>query len=124
MTRAVLSARLRRWLAATPAAFRQDPVFRFAAIGAVLAFLMLLGRMGPHGANPVPPPPAPTGPQAPLAGQGGADAAGGGPQAPAAVSGPIAPSRSLNGLTITPDSNAPVDRFGTVEAARPRKKER
>lgn len=108
-------ATLRRLLRAAPAAFRRDPVFRYAAIGAVVSLLLLLARLG--GSDPADGSAHPQTPPAPAAlgssyGQAGPSLPS--PTPPASSSPPqIAPSRSLDGVRVAPDG-APADRFGTV----------
>lgn len=111
-------ATIRSLLRAAPAAFRRDPLFRYAAIGAVASFLVLLARLGggdpPAGADPVPPP-AP----AALGSSYGASQPSSPPlSGPPASSEPtpIAPGRSLDGVRVTP-RGSPADRFGTVPAS-------
>jgi len=118
VNRAAVLGRLGRLARAAPGAFRNDPVFRFAALGAVVALLMLAGRLGGHagGVAGPPPPPAPSS----LGARYGDQAATAAPS-PAAP-GPIAPSRSLQGVTVSQDSSAPPDRFGTLGAAQPQRK--
>jgi hypothetical protein len=111
VNRTAVFRRLGRLARAAPGAFRNDPVFRFAAIGAVVALLMLAGRV----AGP-PPPPAPSSLGARYGDQAGAAAP------PPAAAGPIAPSRSLQGVTISQDSSTPPDRFGTLNAAQLQRK--
>lgn len=106
---------LGRLARAAPAAFLHDPVFRTAAIGAALALLFLIGRLGGH-PGAVPPPPPPAAPLGTAYGQSGGVAA-------APPAGPIAPSRSLDGLRVTPEPRAAADRFGTLGAARPSRKD-
>lgn len=108
--RATLARLLARLARAAPGAFRHDPVFRTAAIGAVVALLMLAGRLG--GREGAVPPPAP--PPATLGASYGEPS---GPAVPAPASaGPIAPSRSLEGIHVRRDPNGPADRFGRFEA--------
>jgi hypothetical protein len=116
--RAAVLEHLGRLARAAPGAFRNDPVFRFAAIGAVVALLMLAGRLGGHtGSVAGPPlPPAPSSLGARYGDQAGAAAP------PPAAAGPIAPSRSLQGVTVRKDSSTPPDRFGTLDAAQPQRK--
>jgi hypothetical protein len=103
---------------AAPGAFRNDPVFRFAAIGAVVALLMLAGRLAGHAGSVTrpPPPPAPSS----LGARYGDQAATAAP--PQAAAGPIAPSRSLQGVTVSHDSSAPPDRFGKLDVTQPQRK--
>ena len=118
MNRAAVFEHLGHLARAAPGAFRNDPVFRFAAIGAVVALLMLASRLGGHASRVAgpPPPPAPSS----LGARYGDQAATSVP--PPAVAGPIAPSRSLQGVTISQDSSTPPDRFGTLDAAQPQRK--
>ena len=118
MNREAILEHLGRLARAAPGAFRNDPVFRFAAIGAVVALLMLAGRLGGHPSSVAgpPPPPAPSS----LGARYGDQAGGAAP--PPSAAGPIAPSRSLQGVTVSKDSSAPPDRFGTLDAAQPQRK--
>lgn len=112
--RSRVTATLRRLLRAAPAAFRRDPVFRYAAIGAVVSLLVLLVRLG--GSDPAdsarpqtPPTPAALGSSY---GQAGPSLPS--PAPPASSSTPqIAPSRSLDGVRVAPDGT-PADRFGRM----------
>jgi hypothetical protein len=118
VNRAAVFEHLGRLARAAPGAFRNDTVFRFAAIGAVVALLMLAGRLGGHTgsvAGPTPPP-APRSLGARYGDQAGEAAP------PLAAGGPVTPSRSLQGVTISKDSSAPPDRFGTIDAAQPQRK--
>jgi hypothetical protein len=109
MTREDISARIGHALRLAPALLRRDPIFRYAAIGALMALVFLFGRAaqdwaGP-GAIPATPPsavesPSATGPAAPGLARPAPEAA------PA-----IAPGRSLEGVTIAP---APADAFGRL----------
>lgn len=102
---------LKRLLAAAPGAFRGDPLFRYAAIGAVLSLLVLIGRLGGSHTPPAAgPPPAPTA----LGQRYGDPTAAGAPAATPDTSTPIAPSQSLDTLTIRPDPTAAPDAFGRV----------
>ena len=113
--RSRVTATLRRLLRAAPAAFRRDPVFRYAAIGAVVSLIVLLVRLG--GSNPADGSARPQTPPAPAAlgssyGQVGTSLPS--PIPPASPSpAQISPSRSLNGVRVAPDGT-PADRFGTV----------
>lgn len=101
---------------AAPSAFLCDPVFRTAKIGAVLALLFLVGRLsGSPGA--VPPAPTPTATLGAAYSQSGGAAA-----APAPPTGPIAPSRSLQGLQVTPDAREQPDTFGRLVSDQSRRK--
>jgi hypothetical protein len=115
VNRAAVLEHLGRLTRAALGAFRNDPVFRFAAIGAVVALLMLAGRLGGHAGSLKGPPPPP-GPNS-LGARYGDQAA-----TPQAAAGPIAPSRSLQGVTVSHDSSAPPDRFGTLHATQPQRK--
>jgi hypothetical protein len=95
LNRAAVFEHLGRLARAAPGAFRNDTVFRVA---------------GP------PPPPAPSSLGARYGDQAGAAAT------PPAAAGPIAPSRSLQGVKVSKDSSAPPDRFGTLDAAQPQRK--
>lgn len=109
--RPAMQLRLKRLLAAAPGAFRHDPLFRYAAIGAVLSLLVLIGRLGgSHTAPAAGPPPAPTA----LGQRYGEPTAAGAPAATPNTSTPIAPSQSLNAVTIRPDPTAAADSFGRV----------
>ncbi len=109
MTGEDIGARIGQALRLAPALLRHDPIFRYAAIGALMVLLILIGRAaqdwaGP-GAIPATPPsaielPSATGPVAP-----------GLPQPAPAAAPAIAPSRSLEGVTIAP---APADAFGRL----------
>jgi len=118
MDRVRVIATLRRLLRAAPAAFRRDPVFRYAAIGAVMSLLVLLARLG--GSDPADGSTRPPTPPAPAAlgssyGQTGASPPS--PVPPASPSPPqISPSRSLNGVRVAPDGT-PADRFGTMPSS-------
>ena len=131
MTRPVLALVLRLARAA-PSAFRHDPLFRTAAIGAVLAALMVLGEAGQRfrqaelegragggrdGAVPAPPPP----PAVLGASYGDRDAAPPSPPSSPAprTAEPIRPSRSLDGVTVRRDASVPADRFGTLGSVHP-----
>lgn len=110
----------RRLAAAAPSAFRHDPVFRYAAIGAVASFLVLIARLtgGPDRDASRPP-------EAPVSGALGstyAETAVPGPPAGAALSPPlsIAPGRRLDDVRLAPNSAAPADGFGTVPSPRER----
>lgn len=104
-------------VAAIPRAWAVDRVFRLAAIGAGVAFVMLLGGLaGGDGRPPAPGTKAP-----PLPAPGARYEPGPPPveAAPEAPVGPIAPGRALNGIRIERDPNAPAERFGTMRAAEP-----
>ena len=124
--RSRLKAELSRLARAAPGAFRNDPVFQAAAIGALLALAFLVVRLGGRpGAVPgaVPAPPPPPASLGASYGQGGAATT---PSAttPAPASGePITPSRSLTGVVVQPGTSTPADRFGTLEAAKPKRKD-
>jgi len=102
-----------------PGTFRRDPVFRYAAIGAVVSLLVLLARLG--GSNAADSGPAPQALPAPAAlgstyGQTGASPSF---PVPSAASPPrrIAPGRSLDAVHVVPDSTT-ADRFGTLPSVR------
>lgn len=118
MDRVRVMATLRRLLKAAPAAFRRDPVFRYAAIGAVVSLLVLLVRLG--GIDPSDRRASPQEPPAPAAlGSSYGQAEPGLPSpAPPASPSPaqISPSRSLDGVRVAPNST-PADRFGTVPSS-------
>jgi hypothetical protein len=104
MTGEDIAARIGHALRLTPTLLRRDPIFRYAAIGALLALLLLIGRAaqdwaGP-GAIPAMPPSAIESPSAPSLARPAPEVA------PA-----IAPGRSLEGVTIAP---APADAFGKL----------
>jgi hypothetical protein len=104
-----IAARIGHALRLTPALLRRDPIFRYAAIGALMALIVLVGRAAQDWAGPGPIPatpasaielPSATGPAAPAL-----------PQPTPAAAPAIAPSRSLEGVTIAP---APADAFGRL----------
>lgn len=100
------------WLVrAAPGAFRDDPVFRYTALGAALALLTALSNLGRQGVSVPAAPPLPATLGASYADRGGATAS------IASASVPIAPSRPASGLTITRDPRGQPDRFGTLRAA-------
>ena len=107
------------WLAqAAPGAFRDDAVFRGATIGAAIALLFLVARLGGRPgvvfSTPLPPSQVRV-----TYGDGGAQSS-----PPAAASpGLIAPSRSLQGLQVTPDARAQPDTFGRLVANQSRRKD-
>ena len=109
MTGEDIAARIGHALRLAPALLRRDPIFRYAAIGALMVLILLIGRAaqdwaGP-GAIPATPPsaverPSATGPASPS------------PVQPAPATAPtIAPGRPLDGVTIAP---APADAFGRL----------
>lgn len=110
----------KRLAAAAPGAFRHDPVFRYAAIGAVASFLVLIARLtgGPDRAAPRPPDPPVSG----ALGSRYGETAAPGPPSAAALSPPlsITPGRSLEDVRTAPNSAAPTDRFGTLPSSRER----
>ncbi len=87
-----------------PALLRRDPIFRYAAIGALMALVFLVGRAAQDWAGPGPIPATP-----PSAIE--SPSATGLPQPAPATAPAIAPSRSLEGVTIEP---APADAFGKL----------
>ena len=109
MTGKDIAALIGHALRLAPALLRRDPIFRYAAIGALMVLILLIGRAAQDWAGPGPIPatppstielPSATGPVAP------------GPPQPAPATAPaIAPSRSLEGVTIEP---APADAFGKL----------
>ncbi len=109
MTGKDIAALIGHALRLAPALLRRDPIFRYAAIGALMALVFLVGRAAQDWAGPGPIPatppstielPSATGPVAP------------GPPQPAPATAPaIAPGRSLEGVTIAP---APADAFGKL----------
>ena len=107
----------RRLVAALPRAWATDRTFRFAAIGAAAALVMLLGRLV-DGDGATPPVAPDTEAAAPPPGARYAPATSR-PAVPEAPSGPLAPGRGLDGVTIERDPNAPRDAFGTLRAADP-----
>jgi hypothetical protein len=107
---------LRRMVAAAPAAWYHDRVFRWAAIGAGIALVLFVLRLAesptPHTQVSAPGSSAPAIP-APTY---GASAAGSSLAPPVSTALPkIAPGRSLDGVTITPSPEH--DRFGTLPLA-------
>ena len=122
MNRDLMLERLVHLARAAPGAFKADPVFRYAALGAGLALIMLVLRLGGHSGGLGAPPPPP-GPPARLGARYGDPTTA--PQAPtrptplATAEAPIAPSRSLQGVSVTQDPSAPPDRFGTLTAVQP-----
>jgi len=109
MTGKDIAALIGHALRLAPALLRRDPIFRYAAIGALMALVFLVGRAAQDWAGPGPIPatppsaiesPSATGPVAP-----------GLPQPAPATAPAIAPSRSLEGVTIAP---APADAFGKL----------
>ncbi len=109
MTGEDIGPRIGQALRLVPALIRHDPIFRYAAIGALMALLLLVGRAAQDWAGPgaIPAttpsavePPSATGPASPNLTQ----------PAPAAAPA-IAPGRSLDGVTIAP---APADDFGRL----------
>ena len=109
MTGKDISLRIGHALRLAPALLRHDPIFRYAAIGALMALTFHLGRAAQDRAGPGPIPatppsatesPSATGPVAP-----------GLPQPAPATAPAIAPGRSLDGVTIAP---APADAFGRL----------
>ena len=91
-------------------------MFRYTALGAALALLAAFANLGHHGVSvpAAPPPPATLG--ASYTDRGGAAVS----PAPTPA-GPIAPSRSLSGMTVRQDPRAAADRFGTVGATHPQR---
>lgn len=108
--------RLRRLVRAAPGAFREDRIFRYALIGAVVALLMLPSSFGEPAAS-VPAPPAPPTPTE--LGRAHVDHSAG---SATPIAGPIAPGRPLNSAVVRPDAQSEPDRFGTLAAARPEPK--
>jgi len=109
MTGEDIAARIGRALRLAPALLRGDPIFRYAAIGALLALIFLIGRAAQDWAGPGPIPA--TSPSAVELPSPGGSAAPGLPQPAPAPAPAIAPSRSLEGVTIAP---APADAFGRL----------
>ena len=135
MSKSLFAFRPRRFLAAAPSLFRQDAVFRYAVIGAVLALLALLSRLGdapaavPAPASALPPVAqslsAPVPPPASLGADYGAPLQ---PlevkRAPAPVSNDpphIAPGRRLDELGAAPSHPTTPERFGVIPRASPEK---
>jgi hypothetical protein len=109
MTGEDITVRIGQALRLAPALLRHDPIFRYAAIGALMALILLVGRAAQdwagQGAIPATPPsalerPSVAGPASPDLTQ----------PAPAAAPA-IAPGRSLDGVTIAP---APAEDFGRL----------
>ena len=105
---------LRKLLGLVPALVMRDPLFRYAAIAAILALLFLIGQFAQDLAGPpalVPTPVgaatvSPTRPQMPPT------VSSEGPTAPVPGKIPaIAPGRPLGGITVDP---APGDTFGKL----------
>jgi hypothetical protein len=113
MTRDWLSD-LGRLLRLLPTLVMRDPLFRYAAIAAVLALLFLIGQfaqdLAGHPSLPVTSPgAAAVDPQRPAASTTGQRQS---PAAPIPVEIPaIAPGRPLNGIIVDP---APADPFGKL----------
>lgn len=110
----------KRLAAAAPGAFRHDPVFRYAAIGAAVSCLVAIARLtgGPDRDAPRPPEPPVSG----ALGSTYGETAAPGPPAAAALSPPlsVAPGRPLEDVPLARNSAAPADRFGTVPSPRER----
>ncbi len=111
MTGEHIRDRIGHALRIAPPLFSRDPIFRYAAIGALLGLIVLIGRAAQDWAGPGPIPATPTPSAAielPLAtGPAAPSPAQPAPEAPPA----IAPGRSLEGVTIAP---APADAFGKL----------
>ncbi|SEF14913.1 hypothetical protein SAMN05444161_9107 [Rhizobiales bacterium GAS191] len=112
MTRGELISHLRRALSLVPALIRHDPLFRYAAIGAVLFLLLVIGRLAQDMAGPGPIPLAPDADvvTAPADRPPSAATPTSRTTNPAAVPS-IAPGRSLDAVSV---GAAPADGFGTL----------
>ncbi len=109
MTGRDIAALIGHALRLAPALLRRDPIFRYAAIGVLMALIVLVGRVVQDWAGPGPSPATPPSAiELPLA---NGPAAPGLPQPAPATAPAIAPSRSLEGVTIAP---APADAFGKL----------
>jgi len=119
-----LRAALLRWIKLVPGLFRHDPLFRYAAIAAILAVIFLAVGMVRDGGRDgvVSEAGKTTGSQAKTPDRTGQDnappAEQSGASEPPAPGSPdagqplkIAPGRSLQGVDVTP---APRDSFGTL----------
>ena len=107
--------RLRCLIDAAPTAWRQDRIFRGAAIGSGVTALMLLVRLAGPAAPVSPAPGIPTVPPGVLTLPGPA-----GGLSPQAKAPPIAPGQLLDGVTIVPVPVPDPDRFGSFKpGARP-----
>jgi hypothetical protein len=104
MTGKDISLRIGHALRLAPALLRRDPIFRYAAIGALMAVVVLVGHAAQDWAGPGPIPATP-------ASAIDRPSATGLPQPAPATAPAIAPSRSLDGVTIAP---APADAFGKL----------
>jgi hypothetical protein len=105
MTGEDIGARIGQALRLAPALLRRDPIFRYAAIGALMVLILLIGRAAQDWAGPgAIPATASSAVERPLAT---------GPASPSPVqpAPAIAPGRSLDGVTIAP---APADDFGRL----------
>lgn len=114
--RAVTQGVLRRMAGAAPDAWRTDKIFRWAAIGAgVTLVLFILRLVGP--ASPTSNTPRQTPSSSPSLGATYTSSLppAGGPLSPAKPTEvpKIAPGRSLDSVTVTPDPHG--DGFGTVK---------
>lgn len=109
----------RRLAAAAPGAFRHDPVFRYAAIGAIVSLLVVVARLtgGLEQTGPRAPEPPTSGALGSRYGE--RRAPGPAPAAPPSPAPSIAPGRTLDGIRIAPETAAPADRFGTLPAPKP-----
>ncbi len=110
MTGEDIAARIGHALRLAPALLRRDPIFRYAAIGALMALIFLVGRAAQDWAGPgaIPATPTPSAIELPSA---TGPAAPGLPQPAPEAAPAIAPGRSLEGVTIAP---APADAFGRL----------
>lgn len=116
-----LRAMLIRWTGLVPALFRHDPLFRYAAIAAILALIFLLVSMGQQRAgsgNSVPKANAPISDARHDAGFERGDPLSpaeppppGSAREPALQAPAVAPGRPLEGIDVAP---APGDGFGTL----------
>jgi len=109
MTGEDVTARIGHALRLAPALLRRDPIFRYAAIGALMALIVLVGRLAQDWAGPGPIPATP--PSAIERPSASGPAAPGLSQPVLATAPAIAPGRSLEGVTIAP---APADPFGRL----------
>ena len=105
---------LRKLLGLVPALVMRDPLFRYAAIAAILALLFLIGQLAQDLAGPPVLAPTPMGAAAvsPTRSEATAATAAEGVTAPVPGKIPvIAPGRPLGGITVDP---APGDTFGKL----------
>ena len=105
---------LRKLLGLVPALVMRDPLFRYAAIAAILALLFLIGQFAQDMAGPPAPPPTHAGAAAvdPQRSQAPSATTASGPPKPIPVeTTAITPGRPLTGITVDP---APSDAFGKM----------